>query len=301
MTGTHLVQRLVLALTICHRYHYPSPSSLTPEDPFPKADATLINGKGRYPTGGPADLSVVNVEYGKRYRLRIVSISCDPSYTFSIDDHPLTVIEADGESVVPVRRIDALQIYAGNHLLTFGCVYWNSRNYQGQRYSVVLVANQPIGNYWIRSLPAVDDGDPLGTFEGGLNSAILRYKGAKRIDPRTTDLTQPNVLLETQLHALIDPAAPGKPIRDGGDVNLDFNFTMNATRWFAINGTTFVPPKVPVLLQILTGTPPHELLPNGSVYTLPRNKSISISIPGEITNTDGPVCFFFSQLFLDNT
>jgi len=69
---------------------------------------------------------------------------------------------------------------------------------------------------------------------------------------------------------------------------LDFNFTMNATNWFAINGTTFVPPKVPVLLQILTGTPPHELLPNGSVYTLPRNKSISISIPGEITNTDGP-------------
>lgn len=161
------------------------------------------------------------------------------------------------------------------------------------------MTNQPIGNYWIRSLPAVDDGDPLGTFKDGLNSAILRYKGAKRIDPSTTNPTQPNVLLETQLHPLIDPAAPGKPIRDGGDVNLDFNFTMNATNWFTINGTTFVPPKVPVLLQILTGTPPHELLPNGSVYTLPRNKSISISIPGDIANSDGPVCFF--QLFLDNT
>lgn len=134
MTGTHLFQQLVLALTIYHRYHYPSPSSLTPTGgPFPNADAHLINGKGRYLTGGPgnlsvvpANLSVVNVEYGKRYRLRIVSISCDPSYTFSIDDHPLTVIEADGESVVPVRRIDALEIYAGNHLLTFGCVYRNS-------------------------------------------------------------------------------------------------------------------------------------------------------------------------------
>ena len=71
----------------------------------------------------PADLSVINVEYGKRYRFRIVSISCDPWYTFSIDGHSLTVIEADGEAVVPVRQIDAVKIFAGNLHLTFDCIY----------------------------------------------------------------------------------------------------------------------------------------------------------------------------------
>jgi iron transport multicopper oxidase len=159
------------------------------------------------------------------------------------------------------------------------------------------VANQPVGNYWIRAAP-----QGRNDFTNGINSAILRYKGAKWIEPSTTLLKDPNTLLETQLHALIDPAAPGQPMPDGGDVNINLNFTMNGTNWFAINNKTFEPPTVPVLLQILTGTPPHELLPNGSVYVLPRNKSISVSFPVNITNnntnTDGPVCFL--KFFLDS-
>lgn len=50
---------------------------------------------------------------------------------------------------------------------------------------------------------------------------------------------------------------------------------------FTINGAAFVPPNVPVLLQILSGkTAATSLLPNGSVYTLPANKIIEVSIPG---------------------
>jgi iron transport multicopper oxidase len=47
--------------------------------------STLINGKGRYVGGDNVDLAVVNVKAGKKYRLRIVSISCDPNFKFSID------------------------------------------------------------------------------------------------------------------------------------------------------------------------------------------------------------------------
>lgn len=50
---------------------------------------------------------------------------------------------------------------------------------------------------------------------------------------------------------------------------------------FAVNGATFKPPSVPVLLQILSGAQDvASLLPSGSVYSLPRNKVIEISIPG---------------------
>lgn len=132
VTGRHLFHQPVLALIIYHRYHYPSPSILKPNEDFPKFDSNLINGKGRYSADKLADLSVINVEYGKRYRFRIVSISCDPWYTFSIDGHSLTVIEADGEAVVPVRQIDAVKIFAGNHHLTFDCIYWNSRDIKGK-------------------------------------------------------------------------------------------------------------------------------------------------------------------------
>ena len=61
------------------------------------ADATLINGKGRTTStdGADAELTVFNVTQGSRYRFRLVSLSCDPNYTFSIDKHDMTIIEGD--------------------------------------------------------------------------------------------------------------------------------------------------------------------------------------------------------------
>jgi iron transport multicopper oxidase len=48
------------------------------------------------------------------YRFRLVSISCDPSFLFSIDSHQMTVIEVDGKNVQPLL-IDYLEIFAGAH------------------------------------------------------------------------------------------------------------------------------------------------------------------------------------------
>jgi len=49
------------------------------------------------------------------YRFRLVSISCDPNFTFSIDDHTMTIIEVDGTNVKPLR-VDSIQILAGKSL-----------------------------------------------------------------------------------------------------------------------------------------------------------------------------------------
>jgi FtsP/CotA-like multicopper oxidase with cupredoxin domain len=46
------------------------------------------------------------------YRFRLVSISCDPNFTFSIDSHEMTVIEVDGNNVEPLV-VDSIQIFAG--------------------------------------------------------------------------------------------------------------------------------------------------------------------------------------------
>jgi Multicopper oxidase len=95
-------------------------------------NSTLINGKGRYPDG-PSDipLAVVNVKKGTRsvfmsmfrlvrsevlrcisYRFRLVSISCDPAFTFSIDNHDMTIIEVEGTNVQPLV-VDSLNIFVG--------------------------------------------------------------------------------------------------------------------------------------------------------------------------------------------
>ncbi len=150
--------------------------------------------------------------------------------------------------------------------------------FSSQRYSFILKTNQPVNNYWIRANPEI------GTtgFADGINSAILRYAGAPDAEPTTTQTTSVIPLVETSLHPLVNPAAPGKPFPGGADVNINFNFEFNLTDGlFFINGVSFVPPTVPVLLQVLSGAKTaQELLPPGSVYVLPRNKVVEVSLPG---------------------
>jgi len=50
---------------------------------------------------------------------------------------------------------------------------------------------------------------------------------------------------------------------------------------FQVNGVSFDPPTVPVLLQILSGVKnASDLLPAGSIYGLDPNKSVELTIPG---------------------
>ena len=228
------------------------------------ANSTLINGLGRY-TGGPqSELAVIDVEYGKRYRFRLVGMTCDPNFVFSIDGHNLTVIEADGILTEPLL-VDSLQVLAG------------------QRYSVIMNATQPVDNYWIRALPNT----PGATFTGGLNSAILRYRGAPNLDPTTNRSPSVMPLLEQNLHTLINPGAPGIPEYGKADINIEIAAN-NIGGVYYMNGVRYRPPTVPVLLQIMSGAQQAtDLMPNGSVYVLEPNKVVELTM--YTTGVGGPV------------
>ncbi len=178
----------------------------------------------------------------------------------------------EGNNVEPVA-VDSIRIYAG------------------QRYSFILTANQTASNYWVRALPNV--GGPSG-FTNGYNSAILRYSTADEVEPDTPDVTSTQPLSETDLVPLTSPAAPGPAVSaelsDGAVVGLAFDISLDGAD-FEVNGVTFVPPSVPVLLQVLSGTTAAaSLLPSGSVYSLPANSVIEINIPGGTAGA--PVCRF---------
>ena len=106
----------------------------------------------------------------------------------------MTVIEADGVETEPVT-VDQLTIFAS------------------QRYSVIVTANQTIGNYcifvrlplpkWSADLTLGIRANPTaGTtgFANGINSAILRYAGAKHVEPTTQQTGGNSVLNEADLH-----------------------------------------------------------------------------------------------------
>ncbi|KAI0276852.1 laccase 14 [Russula aff. rugulosa BPL654] len=257
-------------ITLADWYHTISTEAgLTPE-----YNSTLINGLGRYADGPAIPLAVVNVISEHRYRLRLISISCDPSFNFSIDSHTLTVIEVDGVNVQPLK-VDSLEIFAG------------------QRYSVVLTANQLIGNYWIRALP-ISALEPDPNFNNLTNLAILRYLGAfpinPLIDPTVNIPVSKSPLIETNLHPLEATTVPGNPTPGGADININLHVVFNTTALdFDVNGVSYDAPTVPVLLQILNGANVSELVPAGSIYGLDANKSVEISIPGGAAGGPHPV------------
>ncbi|KAF9224240.1 laccase [Gyrodon lividus] len=231
------------------------------------ANSTLINGRGRYPGGPLQPLTVLNVTQGLRYRFRVIAISCDPSFNFTIDGHRMTIIEVDGVEIVPVE-VDSIPILAG------------------QRYSVVVTADQPVGNYWIRSI----NNQANQTFDDGQNMAILRYDGAPVQDPTSAPGPYELTFDESALHPLINPGAPGIPEIGKADVNLNIVPGFNTDPGlFLLNNVSYVNPPIPVLLQILSGARhPWELLPNGSVYELPPRKVIEISFPNTGAAPGGP-------------
>lgn len=244
-------------------YHKLSPTMYT--GPF-LPDSTLINGLGRY-TGGPlSPLAVVNVQQGLRYRFRIIGASCDPWFNFTIDGHPMTIIEADGNEVEPVT-VDSIPVFAG------------------QRYSVVVNADQPVGNYWIRAL----SNHLNQTFDGGQSSAILRYAGAPIEDPQTEHGPYVLPFDESALHPLSGGPAPGTPGPGKADVSINLIPGLRGGQaQYTINNVSYVDPPLPVLLQILSGNVhPSQLLPNGSIYTLPPNKTVEISMPATELTTGG--------------
>ncbi|PFH46698.1 multicopper oxidase [Amanita thiersii Skay4041] len=233
-------------ITLSDWYHQPSPTLFLDLSLIPTVhsypESHLMNGRGRQPGGLQVDLAVVNVDRNKRYRFRLLNAACLAAYNFSIDGHAMTVIETDGSETIP-HEVDIVPLFPG------------------QRVSVVVKADQPINNYCI----------PV-SLDPGTNVGILRYAGAPNSDP-TSQQTDFNLLREEDL--VISHGTPDVHIE------LDIGITRPMGN-FLVNGVTFAPPPVPVLLQILSGSlNPFAAMPNGSVIALPRNKLIEVTIPGD--------------------
>lgn len=84
------------------------------------------NGKGKYHRN--------TLTKGKKYRLRLINTSTNDNFKVGLDGHNMTVITAD---FVPVRSWSTKWLFIGI----------------GQRYDVVINADQPINNYWFHVIP----------------------------------------------------------------------------------------------------------------------------------------------------
>ncbi|GAB1526701.1 ferroxidase, multicopper oxidase [Rhizoctonia solani] len=278
-------------ITLDDWYHTPAP---TLQEQFfstnntalnaPVPDSALINGKGRYVGGPEVERAVLKVQSGKRYRFRVINTSAIGSYTFAIEGHTMTIIEADGIAHEPLV-VDSFDIYAG------------------QRYSFILEANQTVANYWVSAPMTVAAAGTNANLDATNVYAVLRYEGAPEAEPTTEQTTAMGnaPLVEENLHALINPGAPGGS--DPADVVVNLAIgrsTIDGSVAFTFNGVQYKPPtlrkpalcilakytlltlRLATLLQILSnnatvdadfGTDEHTLI-------LPFNKTIELVITG---------------------
>lgn len=90
----------------------------------PPPDSGLINGK--------MNGSTFDFEPNLRYRLRLINMATLTDFIFSVDEHVLSVVEADGTSLQPVDV----------HRVPLSVA---------QRYSVIINTNQTSGSYNVRA------------------------------------------------------------------------------------------------------------------------------------------------------
>nr|CAH7745046.1 unnamed protein product [Callosobruchus chinensis] len=128
-----------------------------------KPTTLLINGLGRFKEFNTdinetiyTPMERFNVEQGYRYRFRIINagfLNCP--IEISIDNHTLTVIGTDGDSIKPLEAASLV-------------------TYAGERFDIVVTANQDKGLYWIRFRGLMDCDE---RFKRTHQVAVLEYEG----------------------------------------------------------------------------------------------------------------------------
>lgn len=135
--------------------------------PPPSADNILINGTNKNANGG-GSYSQVKMTKGKRYRLRLINTSSDNFIRVSLDNHTLQVMTSD---FIPIKPFTTQWL-----LIAIG-----------QRYDVVINADQTPGNYWFRANVATDC--LSGNKNGAL--AIFSYASVTAGTPTSTAFAAP--------------------------------------------------------------------------------------------------------------
>ncbi|CCC14483.1 unnamed protein product [Sordaria macrospora k-hell] len=137
------------------RLHYVA--ELVQNGPPPDSSTITFRGKSINPTGSGGSYDRLVLTPGKKHLLRLINASVDNSFTISLVGHNFTVIATDLVPVTPVVRSKLFMAV-------------------GQRYDVIVEANQAVGNYWLNA--TLETNGNCGTTLNKFPAAIIQYSGA---------------------------------------------------------------------------------------------------------------------------
>ncbi|KAF2494641.1 hypothetical protein BU16DRAFT_573046 [Lophium mytilinum] len=221
-------------------------------------DNGLINGVNTWgadgtsnQTGSRFELSTKFVS-GQSYLLRIVNVAIQSTYKFYLDGHSLTVISMDYVPITPYKT-DILNINIG------------------QRYMVIVEADQPVNDYWMRS----DNQNACAATTQALDiKGIVRYDGSNGTTPTTTAYNYTGECVDEPYASLVPYVsldASDEDEEDKYDVTISAN-SANLFKWY-LSGTTF---------QSQYDNPTlYQYYQNGSAPTYSGNLILDVPNEGE--------------------
>ncbi|KAH8727984.1 multicopper oxidase-domain-containing protein [Phaeosphaeriaceae sp. PMI808] len=130
----------------------------------PTADNVLVNGTMTSTAGGK--YAVTKLTPGKTHLLRIVNVGINNWFHVGLDGHKFTVVAADFTPIVPYEAT-SISISVG------------------QRYDIIIKADQPKSNYWLRVGTGGGRCDGPNANAANIRS-IFRYDGAGSGNPNST-------------------------------------------------------------------------------------------------------------------
>lgn len=163
-------------------------SALQRGGPGPIPDTILINGTNKNGANAGGAYATTLVTKGKKHRIRLINTSVDNAIRVSIDSHAMQIITSDFTAVQPLSVTSVLLAI-------------------GQRYDVVVTANQAAANYWIRAVPE----SACLSSAGASGLAVLHYAGVALADPTSSATAVTGVCAEPR------PLTPWA-VDDVGDV-----------------------------------------------------------------------------------
>lgn len=152
----------------------------------PTATNYLLNGQNAKPDGSSGSRATWTFTPGKKHLLRVMNSGMDGTYKFSIDNHNFQVIAADFVPIVPYNTTE----------LTVNI---------GERYDIIVTANQLSSAYWLRAMAAADCTFNTNSGKGTANG-IVRYSNATvslATLPTTTYVNHTDSCIDEPLASLI--------------------------------------------------------------------------------------------------
>lgn len=240
----------------------------------PKPDSALFNGLNFWNCsttsgeGCDGGRFIPTIEHGKTYRLRLINSGAYATQMFTVDNHLIQVIEADGNDVntkfnTPLEGINIAP---------------------AQRYSVLLNADASIGNYYMRTRNALNCSFALEYFANapgytGEALAVLHYDGAGPVTHTVGEQhasTLQDYCVDPEPSTLTPYWSTGS-LPDPEVVNIvDFGFyQMGSSQRIFVNASSWVPLLGDAtLLEAHRGLREGSLVENGLTYNYPSSQFV---------------------------